>query len=112
MSSASFGTRSAMRAAGPATRPALALRKIFRCLLGPGFGLFRRRHPADPFIACERCDVLPGGERLWVHEECAFKIRREPMHDTARDGLSAHGFKSYPPPRAAIFAACYTDSAW
>src|SRR5579863_3800876 len=63
---------SAMRTAGPATRPALALREIFNGSLDVSstrFQLFRRSHPADPFVARQRRDVLPGGERLRRCEE-------------------------------------------
>lgn len=87
---------SAMRAAGPATRPALALGEILGGSLDvprAGFRLLRRGYPADPFIAREGRDVLPGGERPRRREEGGLEIRRQLMHDAARDGLSAHGFK-------------------
>ena len=55
--------------------------------------LLRRGDPADPFIARERRDVLPGGERLRGREEGGLEVRRQLVHDTARDGGSAHGSK-------------------
>ena len=60
---------SAMRAARPATGPAhplLQLRANPLDMLPPGFRLLHGDHPADPFIARERGNILPVCPRDWV----------------------------------------------
>jgi hypothetical protein len=58
-----------MGTATPAAGPALPCLEILLSsleMLGSGLLFFDRDNPADPFIACEWCDVLPGGSYFGV----------------------------------------------
>jgi hypothetical protein len=84
-----------MRTAGPAARPALAffeLRTHPLDMLSSGFGLFYRNGPADPFITRERRDVFPCAERSLVRCKGFTQIRRDFVHDAARDCFFGHMF--------------------
>lgn len=35
-------------------------------MVGTSFGLFRKSHPTNPFVAGQRSEALPGGESLIV----------------------------------------------
>ena len=68
---------SAVRAAGPATRTALAVSQVRASpvdALAPGLQLLGGVDPADPFVARQRRDRLPGGERCRVGFERASHI--------------------------------------
>ena len=61
-----------MRAAGPATRPAVSLLQLRAYpvdMLLSGLRFFDGDHPADPFIARERRNVLPLDARGCVGKE-------------------------------------------
>lgn len=75
-----------MAASGPAARPALA---FFELLLGPSdpalsgrilLGVF---DPADELVAGQRCDVVPGEERLGIGHEFGTEVGRKPVDHTA-----------------------------
>ena len=51
-----------MDATHPATRSTLSFQQLRYCTLdmvSPGFWFFGSDDPADPLIACQRCEVLP-----------------------------------------------------
>jgi hypothetical protein len=84
---------SPMRTAGPAARPALAFFKLRTNpldMLSPCFGLFYGRGPADPFIARERRNVFPCGERGLIGRKGFPQIRRDFVHDAAGDCFFRH----------------------
>jgi len=82
-----------MRAAGPTARPAHALFQLRLHALDvllSGFRFLHRDHPADPFIARERRNVLPRGPRRRVGNKRRAQIRRELVYDAAGDRFFAH----------------------
>jgi hypothetical protein len=84
-----------MRAAGPAARPALAFFELCTYALdmfASCFGLFYGDGPADPFIARERRDVFPCGERGLVGGKGCPQIRRDFVYDAAGDCFPGHMF--------------------
>src|SRR6266567_3999541 len=77
-----------MRAAKPTTRPPLPLQQLglhSLDVLASRFGFLRPEHPADPFIAGKRREVLPRRQNLWVGTQDASQIHRDGMHDSAGD---------------------------
>ena len=82
-----------MRATGPAAGAALAFFELLARpldMFSPGFVLFDGDGPADPFIARERRDVFPGGERGLVGGKGFPQIRGDFMQDTAGDCTLRH----------------------
>ncbi len=79
----------AMRAAGPATRPAFAasqLRPSYVDSMGSCIGLLRGLDPADPFVATKGRAALPGASHVNVRRERRSQIRGHAMHGSRRDG--------------------------
>ena len=79
---------SPMGASRPATRAALPgpqIRATPVDPLLPGLRLFRGFDPADPFVAGQRRDVLPGQQCCLVVLQRAFQIIREIMDHAAGD---------------------------
>src|SRR5262245_30426249 len=77
---------STMNTTDPATRTALALLKVRAHpvdMLTSGFRHLRRDHPADPFIARERCKALPCSKCHRVGRQGAPQIGWNAVHDTA-----------------------------
>src|SRR3569833_2226330 len=82
-----------MRAARPAAGPALALLELVARALDvvrPRLRLLHRLDPADPFVAGERGDVLPLGERGVVGDQHLAQIGRDLMNDTVADRPGSH----------------------
>src|SRR3569623_3133920 len=82
-----------VRTAGPAAGPALALLELVaRALdvMGPRLRLLHRLDPADPFVAGERGDVLPLGERGVVGDLHLAQLGRDLMNDTVADRPGSH----------------------
>src|ERR1700743_1656883 len=83
----------AMGATRPATGPALALLKLANQaldMLFSGLFPFDDCNPANPLVPGERCDVLPGGERLGIGAQGCSQIIRQIMDDARRDGFLGH----------------------
>ena len=75
-----------MRATGPTARPAHAffqLRLHPLHVLLPGFRFLHRDHPADPFIARQRRNVLPSRQRRRISDQRLPQIRRHFVHHAA-----------------------------
>ena len=84
----------AVLAPRPATRPTLALLQF---LLGPanaalpGHLLLGILHPADEFVSCQGCDVLPGIESRAIRRERLAKVCRKLVHYPTGHPWIAHG---------------------
>lgn len=77
---------SAVRAAGPATRTALAISQVCASpvdALAPGLLLLGGFDPADPFVSRQRRDRLPGGKGCIVGLERGSDIVGKMMDDSA-----------------------------
>src|SRR5687768_8461477 len=81
---------SALRASRSASRPPLPLAQALAPPaepLRPRLSLLRGLHPADPFVARQRGDVLPRRQRLPIARQRVPQLVRKVMHDPARDAL-------------------------
>lgn len=69
----------AVHTSRPATRPANSFGKFGVHSFNPaaaGFDKFGAFHPADPLVASERGDVVPGIKRFFVSKQRLAKILR------------------------------------
>ena len=83
----------AVRAAGPATRPALSFFEARAHLLHvvpSGFRLLDIGNPADPFIAREGREVFPFCQRGGVGSESVSQIHRYAVYRAGGDRFSRH----------------------
>lgn len=85
-------------------------------MLIPGLLLFDRCSPANPFIARQRCDVLPGRKRCRICGKGRPQIRWQAVNDTARYFLIRYshttmllqsGFRAYREPLPEAFKTCF-----
>src|SRR5215218_1535680 len=77
-----------MRASWPAAGTALAVTQVRAAPIDPllpRLGLLGGLDPANPLVAGERGDVVPGQQRIWVAFERIFEIVGEVMDYTAGD---------------------------
>ncbi len=87
-----------MRTAGPATGPALSRYKLRVRSPDPAIPrlrLFCRLNPANPFIARERANSLPCGERLRVRYQAILQIGWHFVHHTGGNFIFAHRLKAF-----------------
>src|SRR5215203_2389793 len=84
-----------MRASWPAAGTALAVTQVRAAPIDPllpRLGLLGGLDPANPLVARERGDVVPGQQRIWIAFERIFEIVGEVMDYSAGDVVFAsHG---------------------
>ena len=83
-----------MRATGPAARPAHSFFKLCAHPLDVLLSRFRfldGDDPADPFVARERCNILPFCSRRWVRSERLSQVRWHFVDHASDDSLFGHG---------------------
>src|SRR6478735_5034455 len=77
-----------MGAAWPATRPALALRQVFAApadALAARLRLLRGFDPADPLVAGQRRNVVPGRQRFGLKLQRLLQVIGKRMDDATSD---------------------------
>ena len=82
-----------VRAAGPATRPALSFQQFFLHAHNVFFAcvvLFHNRRPADPFISGEGSEAIPFLQYIGVFQEYVFHIIGHVVYDAGGDFLLRH----------------------
>ena len=82
-----------MNTPNPAARSSFAFSKLSVCALdalASGLDKLGIFYPANPFVTSERCDVVPGFERVSIDRQCLAQVSWHFMNDAVGDSYASH----------------------